>query len=308
MSQSWDPIDCRHRGHERIVGVYLAETEDGVAIVDTGPASTLPALEDGLAARGVELGDISHILLTHIHLDHAGAAGTIVRRFPHIQVHVSEVGAPHVIDPSRLERSARQLYLDEFDSLWGELAPVPAENVHVVGSRVLGLDCFPTPGHAKHHVCYLDSAGTLYAGDAAGVRIHTARHIVPPTPPPDIDIETWHQSIDEIERRAPERLALVHFGVKTDVVDHLARLRSRLDLFAGRVRDGLTEEEFTALDLAELVESGGEAARQLYERAIAPGDCYKGLRRYWDKRLEREAAEAAEAATIGGSGGSGSSR
>src|SRR4029079_8189951 len=147
----------------------------------------IDALKAGLAERGLELTDVRHLLLSHIHLDHAGAAGTLVREHPELQVHVSEIGAPHVVDPSRLEASARRLYAD-FDELWGELAPVPEQNVHVTGARVLGLECFPSPGHASHHVCYLHDDGTLYAGDAAGVRIQPAQYAIPVCPPPHLDL------------------------------------------------------------------------------------------------------------------------
>ena len=176
-----EPIDLHHQA-ERVVGAYLLETDDGPAIQDCGPTTGIDALKAGLAQRGLELTDVRHLLLSHIHLDHAGAAGTLVREHPGLQVHVSEIGAPHVVDPSRLEESARRLYAESFDPLFGELAPVPQENVHVVGDRVLGLECFPSPGHASHHVCYLHSDGTLYAGDAAGVRIVPTRLVLPASP------------------------------------------------------------------------------------------------------------------------------
>ena len=291
MSNPWDPVDTMHLGYDRVLAIYLVETIDGLALVDVGPTTTLPAVEAALAARGVTLGDVRHLLLTHIHLDHAGAAGTVVRRHPHIQVHVSEIGAPHVIDPSRLERSARQLYLDEFDTLWGELAPVREENVHRLGGRVLGLECFPAPGHAKHHVAFLGPDGTMYCGDSAGIRIEPARHIVPGSPPPDIDIEGWHRTIDEIERRAPDRLAICHFGVKTDVADHLRRLRERIDIFTARIGLGMPVEEFITRDRAEL-RAGGSDDADLYERAGSLTQTHAGLTRYWVKRREREAAEA----------------
>src|SRR5207302_2164462 len=163
-------------------------------------ATGVDALKTGLRERGLDLEDVGHLLLSHIHLDHAGAAGVLVREHPRLQVHVSAIGAPHLVDPSRLETSARRLYGDTFDTLWGELAPVPEANIRVVGDRVLGLDCFPTPGHARHHVSYLDEGGTLYAGDAAGVRISPYRFVLPPTPPPDFDLEIWNRTLDEIER------------------------------------------------------------------------------------------------------------
>ena len=296
MSNPWDPIDTLHLGRPKVTACYLAETSDGLALVDTGPASAIAGVEQSLAARGVSFADIKHLLLTHIHLDHAGASGTIVRKHPHIQVHVSGIGAPHVVDPSRLERSARQLYGDRFDTLWGELAPVPEANVHVLGDSVLGLDVFPSPGHAKHNVCYVHRDGTMYCGDAAGARIDTGRHILPISPPPDIDVEAWHATISEMERRAPERLALVHFGVKTDVADHLRRLRERLDLWAERVGSGMGVEEFVELDRAELRAGGDADKAELYERSSPLHQCFQGMERYWVKRREREAAAAAEAA------------
>src|SRR2546423_8931263 len=208
-----EPIDLHHLGRERVIASYLLDTDDGPALFDCGPSTTIDALKAGLADRGLALNDVRHLLLSHIHLDHAGAAGTLVREHPTLQVHVSAIGAPHLVDPGRLERSARRLYGDTFDTLWGELAPVPQDNVHDVDDRVLGLTCFPTPGHASHHVSYLDRDGTLYAGDAAGVRIYPGRAVLPPTPPPEFSLEQWVQTIEEIERHEPERLALIHFGV-----------------------------------------------------------------------------------------------
>jgi len=140
------PIDLHHQA-PGIVAAYLLQTDDGPALFDCGPTTCVPALKAGLSEQGLELTDLRHLLLSHIHLDHAGAAGVLVREHPGLQVHVSEVGAPHLVDPSKLDASARRLYGDAFDELWGELAPVPEANVHVVGDRVLGLDCFPTPGH-----------------------------------------------------------------------------------------------------------------------------------------------------------------
>jgi glyoxylase-like metal-dependent hydrolase (beta-lactamase superfamily II) len=273
------PIDLLHGGAERTIGVYLVETDDGLALFDCGPASCVDALDAGLAERGHELADVRHLLLSHIHLDHAGAAGTLVRRSPRLQVHVSGIGAPHLVDPSRLERSARRLYGDSFDALWGELAPVPEENVRVVGERVLGLECFPSPGHASHHVCYFDGT-TLYAGDAAGVRIQPAATVLPPTPPPEFDPDAWGATIDELECRRPERLALIHFGVAEDVERHLGELRSRLATWTQRVERGATEAEFVAAAQAELPPADAEA----YDRAMPFWQSYAGLARYWEKQ------------------------
>jgi glyoxylase-like metal-dependent hydrolase (beta-lactamase superfamily II) len=278
------PLDLHYFGTPRVIGAYLLETEDGPALFDCGPTSSIGALLKRLAERGLRLGDVRHLLLSHIHLDHAGAAGVLVREHRELQVHVSAIGAPHLVDPSRLERSARRLYGEAFDELWGELAPVPEANVHVVGSEVLGLACFPAPGHASHHVCYLASDGTLYAGDAVGVSLQPSRHVLPVSPPPDVDVAAWQRTIDEIERRRPQRLALVHFGVVDDPPEHLARLRSQLDLWAARVRDGASEEEFVAAARAEL--AADEDDLEPWERAAPLWQSHAGLRRYWDRRRE----------------------
>jgi glyoxylase-like metal-dependent hydrolase (beta-lactamase superfamily II) len=277
-----DPLDLMHQGADRVIGSYLLETDDGLALFDCGPSTCLPRLKAALLERGVELGDVRHLLLSHIHLDHAGAAGVLVREHPELLVHVSEIGAPHLADPSRLETSARRLYGDTFDTLWGELAPVPQQNIRVVAARVLGLDCFPTQGHASHHVSYLDGAGTLYAGDAAGVRIHPDWAVLPPTPPPDFDLEVWLETIDEIERRRPERLALIHFGVTSDPELQLAELRTRLTQWVRRIQTGATEEEFGESVRNDLVATRSDSAT--YERAMPFWQSYAGLTRYSERR------------------------
>ena len=273
------PIDLLHGGAPRTIGAYLLETQDGPALFDCGPSSCVEALKAGLAERGCELGDLRHLLLSHIHLDHAGAAGVLVREHPGLQVWVSEVGAPHLVDPSRLERSARRLYGDTFDELWGELAPVPEENVRVASKRAAGLEVFAAPGHASHHVAYFDGS-ILYAGDAAGVRIQPGRTVLPPTPPPDVDVEAWYRTLEQIERRAPELLALIHFGFADDVGRHLGELRERLDAWARRVADGATEDEFVAAARTDLP----DAERDDYDRAMPFWQSYAGLKRYWETR------------------------
>jgi glyoxylase-like metal-dependent hydrolase (beta-lactamase superfamily II) len=277
-------VDLHFGGREHAVGVYLLETADGPALQDCGPASTLPRLVEGLREHRVELGDLRHLLLSHIHLDHAGAAGSLVRQHPELTVWVSEVGAPHLIDPSRLERSARRLYGEMFDRLWGELLPVPEENVRIAAGDVLGWEAFPTVGHASHHVSYFRE-GTLLAGDAAGVRIAPSSYVLPVSPPPDIDVEAWHATIAEIRRREPEQLALVHFGVHTDPSAHLDRLEAELDRWAARVGSGMDAAEFVAAARADVVDEA-----DLYDRVAPFVQSWFGLRRYWDKRLEREEA------------------
>ena len=282
------PIDLHHQA-PGIVGSYLLETNDGPALFDCGPTTCIPYLKAGLAERGLDLTDIRHLLLSHIHLDHAGAAGVLVRQNPWLQVHVSEVGAPHIVDPSKLEASARRLYGIAFDALWGELAPVPEENVHVVGNRILGLDCFPTPGHASHHVSYLDADGTLYAGDAAGVRLTSAQFVMPPCPPPEFDLEAWERSIRDIEERVPGRLALIHFGTFDDVEAHLSSLREILHSWCGRIEDGMDEPAFIAAARFDVSQIDPELADD-YDRAAPYWHHYQGIARYWKKRREAAAA------------------
>ena len=285
------PIDLLHQDRPRTVGCYLVETNDGLALYDCGPTTCIPALEAGLGERGLELGDIRHLLLSHIHFDHAGAAGALVREHPSLQVHVSAVGAPHLSDPSRLEASARRLYGDAFDRLWGELVPVPAERIRVVGDDVLGLECFPSTGHASHHVSMLHEDGTLYAGDSCGVRIAPARFVLPPTPPPDIDLEAWERTIAETERRGPSRLALTHFGVFDDAEDHLQRLRATLNRWGERVGHGMDEATFVAAARADCLASDPDAI-ETYDQAAPFLQCYGGLERYWRKRQAAASASA----------------
>jgi glyoxylase-like metal-dependent hydrolase (beta-lactamase superfamily II) len=271
-------LDLNFGGSPQAVGVYVVDTDEGPALFDCGPTSTLPALEAGLAEHGLQIEDIRHLLLSHIHLDHAGAAGPLVRRHPGLTVWVSEVGAPHLVDPSRLERSARRLYGESFDTLWGELAPVPEENVRVATGNVLGWESFPTIGHASHHVSYLRN-GTLLAGDAAGVRMPGARYVLPVSPPPDVDVEGWHATVAAIREREPERLALIHFGVHEDVGAHLDRLELELDRWAERVRDGMEQQAFV-----EAAQADAGADADLYDRVAPFWQSWHGMKRYWEKR------------------------
>jgi glyoxylase-like metal-dependent hydrolase (beta-lactamase superfamily II) len=273
-------IDLHFGGRERAIGVYLVDTDDGLALFGCGPSSSLRALEAGLEAIGLTLGDIRHLLLSHIHLDHAGAAGSIARAHPDLQVWVSEVGAPHLVDPSRLERSARRLYGDAFDILWGELAPVPRDSIHIAEGGVLGWEAFPTPGHASHHVSYFRD-GTLLAGDATGVRMPGSDYVLPVSPPPDIDVELWHATAAAIRAHSPERLALIHFGVYQDVTSHLDRFEHELDTWAERVGDGMELDEFV-----ELARADAGADVEDYDKVAPLWQCWHGLKRYWNKKRE----------------------
>lgn len=273
-----EPIDLQFLGRPREIGAYLIETTDGPALFDCGPATTLPTLRSELRSRGLELTDIRHLLLSHIHLDHAGAAGPIMREHPELRVWVSEIGAPHLVDPSRLESSARRLYGAQFDVLWGELSPIPAASISLAVGDVLGWEAFPTPGHASHHVSYFRD-GTLLAGDAAGVRLLPSEYIAPVSPPPDIDVEAWHRTIEEIQEREPDELALIHFGVATDAQRHLTALGTELDRWAELVRSELSVAEFAA---QARLGAGDDA--ELYDAVEPWNQSWQGLRRYWDKR------------------------
>lgn len=281
-------IDVEHLGRPHVIGCWEV---DG-ALVDPGPESSLPTV---LAAIGEE--QPRAIVLTHIHLDHAAATGALVRRWPDLEVYVHERGAPHLIDPSKLLASAERLYGERMQELWGEIVPVPEANVTVLsgGETVLGMRVAYTPGHASHHVCYLhEESGMAFTGDVAAVRIPPSNLVVPPTPPPDIDVETWEKSIAIVEDWRPERLALTHFGAVEEPAEHLAIVRERLreeaqlaremdaDAYEAdlrrRLRDRLTGEGL-----------GEETVEELLQ-AVPSAYQWRGLDRYWRKRAEREAA------------------
>ena len=266
-------LDVLHLGNPHVVCCH--EPEPGT-LVDPGPASSL----DGLLAA---LGDVEprRILLTHIHLDHAGATGVLVRRFPGVEVWVHERGAPHVVDPSRLVASATRLYGDDMERLWGEIAPVPEENLRVLrGGEVLdGYRVAYTPGHASHHVAYLhEASGTALCGDVAGIRIGGGP-LIAPTPPPDIDIEAWHASLETIAAWRPQRLALTHWGGFDDVGEHLAALHEELDA-AVRAAADLGPEGYEQRMIDWYAQAGEPVA---YTHAGPPPTLYPGLARYLDK-------------------------
>ena len=288
------PIDLKHLGLERVIGVYVVDTPHGPALFDCGPATCY----DELRSR-VDLSEIRHLLLSHIHLDHAGAAGHIVRDHPQIQVHVHAVGAPHLADPTRLIASARRLYGDTLDALYGEPLPVPGQNVVQIDDDAAGLKAFATPGHASHHASYMGDDGTLYAGDATGVRILPGKFVIPHAPPPDIDLEAWERTFEQILLHQPARLALIHFGIvdgTEEVAQHVARARTTLATWAERVRDGMNEDGFIEAAEADISASEGPRAAA-YARAAPLPQSFHGLERYWRKRRERDAAAGDPAAS-----------
>jgi glyoxylase-like metal-dependent hydrolase (beta-lactamase superfamily II) len=276
-------IDVMHLGRAHVI---CAHELNGL-IIDPGPTSCLDTLLEALGGE-----EPRALLLTHIHLDHAGASGALVRRFPKLPVYVHERGAPHMIDPAKLMKSATQLYGDDMDRLWGEMVPVPEENIRVLsgGETVEGLRVEYTPGHASHHVTYFDEdAGDAYVGDVGGVRIPPSGYVAAPTPPPDIDLEKWNASLDLLESRAPQRLHLTHFGCADNVAEHIAQMRGRLAAW-GEVAKSANLDRFVDVIEAEITASAGDADPKAYFQAAPPDQLYLGLERYWTKKAEREAA------------------
>ena len=276
-------IDVRHQGRERVIGAWTVA--DGV--VDPGPEPCVETLLDALGSEAPRA-----LLLTHIHLDHAGAAGALVRRFPDLEVYVHESGVEHLVDPSKLLASAARLYGDDMERLWGEVVPVPEENLRPLrgGETVGRLEVLYTPGHARHHVSYLDrDAGDAFVGDVAGVRIPPSELVVPPTPPPDIDVEAWESSLELIHAESPERLRLTHFGTVEDPQSHLDRMRAELRRWAAHARE-LDREAFIAALEAEVARAAEPDDHHRIRLAVPYEHIWLGLRRYWEKRgvLERE--------------------
>jgi glyoxylase-like metal-dependent hydrolase (beta-lactamase superfamily II) len=284
-----------------VIAAYLVEGNGDYALIETGPTSTLESLFDGLRFLNVEPRSISHLLVTHIHLDHAGAAGMLINRFPHMQLLVHDVGAPHLIDPTKLLASASRIYGERMGPLWGEVVPVPESNIRVLTDSnriaVAGrtLVAAYTPGHASHHVVYHDEVtGDLFSGDVAGVRLQGFDTVRPPTPPPDIDLSSWSTSLERIEAMHPSRLLLTHYGPHSDVDEHLHQTATRLhawseqvrrDFEAGMERDEVVRdlETFAQLDIAG---SDDPSAAQRYELATPTYMSADGLLRYFRKRQQ----------------------
>jgi glyoxylase-like metal-dependent hydrolase (beta-lactamase superfamily II) len=286
-------IDVRQLGRERVIGAW----DLGGAIVDPGPESRIETLLQGLTEEPRAL------LLTHIHLDHAGSTGALVERFPDLEVWVHARGAPHLIDPARLLASAERIYGERMGPLWGRVVPVPEQNVRTleggetvaVAGRTLTVEY--TPGHASHHVVYFDgSDGTAYVGDVAGVRIPPSDLVQPPTPPPDIDVPAWLRSIDLVAEREPRFLALTHFGAVDEPAPHLERTRQALIEQAELVRrllDELGDTEEAAEAFVEAVdrltlERAGPEMAGTFQVGSPVEQRWTGLRRYWQKQAERQ--------------------
>jgi glyoxylase-like metal-dependent hydrolase (beta-lactamase superfamily II) len=301
-------LDLQFLGRAGVIATAAIPCEDGVILVDPGPTSCLPALTHALAAHGYGLGDVRALLITHIHLDHAGASGTLAQAWPGLPVYVHAIGAKHLAQPEKLLASATRLYGADMDRLWGAFLAVPEASLRplgggesmAIGGRTFGVSY--TPGHAVHHVSYLDTTDRIaYVGDTAGIAV--GGYVLAATPPPDIDVARWEESLTAIAALEPASLFLTHFGLVRDAAAHLTRYRAVLRRSADRAREALraggdeaalTEAwvEWLRADARTVV--GEEAAAAL--EAAAPFDqIWQGVARYWRKRAEREGAGALDA-------------
>src|SRR6202022_306737 len=292
-------LDLNWMGRPPSIGAVLLESGGHYAILDPGPASTLETLRAGLKSRGLSVSDLNAILLTHIHLDHAGASGSLLRENPNLRVFVHSKGAAHLADPSKLLASAGRLWGHDLHRLFGETLPVPQQNIHIleraetvsVGTRK--LDVIYTPGHASHHVTYFDKReGVAFAGDTAGIRIANGPYIMPATPPPDIDLAVWEQSFAAILKRQPSTLFVTHFGYAENPEKHIADFRERLHLWADITEKALQSasgvedamQSFLEQTQAEMLEYLSEADAEQHAFTAGLPLSFLGLARHIRKR------------------------
>ena len=295
-------IDLRFATPPIATGVYTDPS--GVVLIDPGPASCFETLRHTLADQHISLSDVRTILLTHVHLDHAGGSGTLVQQNPDINVYVHERGARHVMDPTKLVESATRLWGPMMGQLWGAVLPVPAANVKILhgGERLaIGSRRFEvayTPGHASHHVSYFDRAsGVAWVGDTAGIRIGRTPFVRPPTPPPDIDLEAWADSVAQIRTWDPQLLFITHFGPFQPVKEHLDEFEQTLRAMAELARRSLEggtsdderfgrfREEFERYIRSHVSEDEAAAYGRVEDMAFS----WQGLARYWRKRTAAQA-------------------
>jgi glyoxylase-like metal-dependent hydrolase (beta-lactamase superfamily II) len=269
-------LDVNWAGRPRSIAAVLLESDGRHALLDPGPASTLENLRTQLASRGLSIAALHDVLVTHIHLDHAGATGSLIRENPDLRVYVHRKGAAHLIDPAKLLASAGRLWGPDLPRLFGETLAVPEKNIHVLdGGETLSLgarklDVLYTPGHASHHVTYFDpQEGIAFAGDTAGIRIENGPYIMPAAPPPDIDLALWDDSFDAILGRHPTKLLLTHFGYAENPAEHLAAFRERLHHWASITEKSLRSapDDSAALE-SFLAETRNEMRQYLSDDAV----------------------------------------
>jgi glyoxylase-like metal-dependent hydrolase (beta-lactamase superfamily II) len=300
LASGLDYVDLNFLGRPEIIATGILHGAAGVALVDPGPATTIENLTKALEKKGIRFDDVRQLLITHIHLDHAGATGAIVEKHPHIEVIVHARGGPHLIDPAKLLASAGRLYGQDMDRLWGDVKPVPAKNLRIVdggetmpvAGREIRIEY--TPGHASHHVSYLDTAsGVAFVGDTAGIRRGSGTFVMPPTPPPDIDLEAWRESGRRLLAWDPDTLFLTHFGPYHGARPHLQAMFENIAEWSRIVRrlladpsmsDGARQAHFVEETLLDLRRRVGESESADYVRAGGLSYSWQGLARYWHKR------------------------
>ena len=301
LASGLDYVDLNFLGYPEIIATAILQGAGGVALIDPGPSTTLQNLRAALQRKGIGMADVRQLLLTHIHLDHAGVTGTLVRENPAIEVFVHERGAPHMTDPSKLIASAGRLYGADMERLWGDFLPVPPDRVRVLkgGERITAggreLHVAYTPGHASHHVSYFDpSSRVAFVGDTAGIRRGDGGYIMPPTPPPDVDLEAWRTSEERILAWDPDTLFLTHFGPFHGARLHFQELMDRLASWSGIARrllgdpaldDTQREAAFVEEALLDLKRKVGEQEAMKYTRAGRLDYSWQGLSRYWKKQM-----------------------
>ncbi|MFN3266859.1 MAG: MBL fold metallo-hydrolase [Deinococcales bacterium] len=285
-------IDLELMGSEGVVAAYFIPTKAGHIVVDCGPSSTLPKLRAGITALGYNFTDVRHLLLTHIHLDHAGAAGTLARELG-LQVYVHQHGAIHLEQPQRLLQSATRIYGAMMDTLWGNFEAVPKHQLVVLeGEEVLHFDqleilALYTPGHAIHHLAYVLEE-SIFSGDVGGVRLQGSSHVIAPTPPPDINLEFWRNSLEKLRQHKPRQLFLTHFGQHTDVELHFAKLEQSLDTLERLTKEVLNSGgDADTLAAAIQKMANAQISDENLETKYALSTPYhmaaNGLVRYWQK-------------------------
>ena len=300
LAAGLDYVDLRFLGKPGIIATAILHGPAGVALIDPGPSSSLEHLRAALQQKGFSVADIRQLLLTHIHLDHAGASGSLVRENPAIEVFVHDRGAPHMANPERLLQSAGRLYGEDMGRLWGEFLPVPTANLRVLngGESITAggrqLQTAYTPGHASHHVSYYDRAsGVAFVGDTAGIRREGGSYVMPPTPPPDVDLEGWRQSEARIIEWSPDTLFLTHFGPFHGARLQFQQLRDNIEDWSRIVQRLIAdpsldepERQRRFVDQAGLMlrRAVGDAEADQYSRAGRLDYSWQGLARYWRKK------------------------